>query len=525
MDTGTFSREATIRICGKLEFEEALHDSLLYLRQVMPVDKLFLQFFDAELKAFRTIAIVTPEQGKEVDQVVPLSPEALRELAGYEELFRRGQGGSIAWLFRGGLYDQAVIRDYFPFHKTEITSLLVMPLGLEEQMLGRGSMFLVTEGEEKFTQEQADLLTLLKEAFTIAMSNALRHREVLRLRDRLADDNRYLRRELFRISGDEIVGADFGLREVMRMVHQVAPTESAVLLAGETGVGKDVVANAVHYASPRREGPFIAVNCGAIPETLLDSELFGHEKGAFTGALSRKRGRFERAHQGTIFLDEIGEMPLNAQVRLLRVLQNREIERIGGTERVPVDIRVIAATNSDLEPMVRSGRFREDLWFRLNVFPIVIPPLRERTTDLPALVQHFLERKARELKLEGRPELAPGAIDELLAYSWPGNVRELENLVERAMILYRDEPLRFSLGVSEGGRQRSAVPESVEGKFLNLDEAFERQIRRVLEMTGGKIHGPGGAGELLGVNPNTLRSKMRKLGIPHGRHLKKQGQD
>jgi transcriptional regulator with GAF, ATPase, and Fis domain len=298
----------------------------------------------------------------------------------------------------------------------------------------------------------------------------------------------------------------------------VAPTESPVLLTGETGVGKDVIANAIHLGSRRRGGPFVAVNCGAIPESLLDSELFGHEKGAFTGALSRKRGRFERADRGTILLDEIGEMPPEAQVRLLRVLQHREIERVGGTERIPVDIRIIAATNSDLPAMVEAGRFREDLWFRINIFPIDVPPLRDRPSDIPALVQHFVERKAAELKLGQTPRLAPGAVEQLIAYDWPGNVRELENLVERAMILHRGEALRFDdLDATLPSRADARSPDGDQG-VLDLDTVNRRHIQRVLSMTDGKIHGPGGAGELLGINPNTLRYRMRKLGIPFGRH-------
>jgi transcriptional regulator with GAF, ATPase, and Fis domain len=297
----------------------------------------------------------------------------------------------------------------------------------------------------------------------------------------------------------------------------VAPTDSPVLLTGETGVGKDVIANAIHLGSPRREGPFIPVNCGAIPDSLMDSELFGHEKGAFTGALATKRGRFERADRGTILLDEIGEMPLDAQVRLLRVLQHREIERVGGTDRIPVDIRIIAATNKDLPEMVRTGRFREDLWFRLNVFPIAIPPLRRRSADIPALVQHFIERKSGELKIGETPQLAPGAIDDLMAYEWPGNVRELENIIERAMIVHRGEQLCFEdLGATRHAPEARASAGHT-GTPLELDVVVAAHIRRVLEMAGGKIHGPGGAGELLGVNPNTLRSKMRKLGIPFGR--------
>jgi transcriptional regulator with GAF, ATPase, and Fis domain len=395
-------------------------------------------------------------------------------------------------------------------------SLILMPVLPDEQMpAGQtlGVLVLATDQRGAYTEEHAELLTTLIAPFGVATANALKHRELSRLKEILADDNRSLHREMQSQVGDEIVGADFGLREVSHKVRQVASTESPVLLTGETGVGKDVIANAIHLGSPRRDGPFIPVNCGAIPDSLMDSELFGHEKGAFTGALSRKRGRFERAHGGTILLDEIGEMPLPAQVRLLRVLQHREIERVGGTERIPVDIRIVAATNKDLPTMARAGRFREDLWFRLNVFPITVPPLRERTGDIPALVHHFIERKAKELKIADRPRLAPGAIDDLLAYPWPGNVRELENLVERAMILHRGEPLRFDDLGAPPPEQTAMASAAGEDENLVLDEVIARHIKRVLGMTGGKIHGPGGAGELLGVNPNTLRNKMKKLGI------------
>jgi transcriptional regulator with GAF, ATPase, and Fis domain len=414
-----------------------------------------------------------------------------------------------------------VAREMLRYHGLQGSSILRMQLTTED---GRfGSVVVTAAGADRYTAEDARLLQLLEDPFTIAMANNLVHREVLRLRDRLADDNRQLQRELLHISGDEIVGVDFGLREVMHKVRQVAPTDSPVLLTGETGVGKDVIANAIHLGSLRRDGPFIPVNCGAIPESLLDSELFGHEKGAFTGALSRKRGRFERADTGTILLDEIGEMPLEAQVRLLRVLQHREIERVGGTDRIPVDIRIIAATNNDLATMVRAGRFREDLWFRLNVFPIVVPPLRDRGGDIPALVQHFIERKAGELKIGETPQLAPGAIDDLMAYDWPGNVREIENLVERAMILHRGEPLRFDdLGTSHPRIATGPSPAS-DDEPLDLDTLISRHIRRVLGMTGGKIHGPGGAGELLGMNPNTVRFRMRKLGIPFRKQLSSRG--
>jgi len=389
-----------------------------------------------------------------------------------------------------------------------MSSAMSLPLVIGDHIVG--ALALLAEGDDRYSEDHARLYATLKEPFFVAMSNTLRHAEVVQLKNRLADDNRYLNRELRRMVGDEIVGADFGLREVMHQVRQVAPTESPVLLLGETGVGKDVIANAIHLGSPRRDGPFIPVNCGAIPDSLVDTELFGHEKGAFTGAAAAKRGRFERANGGTILLDEIAEMPLDAQVRLLRVLQTREIERVGGTDRIPVDIRVIAATHRDLEERVRAGTFREDLWFRLNVFPIVIPPLRERVSDVPALVHHLIDRKAAELKVGETPRLAPGAIEGLMAYHWPGNVRELENVIERAMILHRDEPLRFD---DLGSRLSTPGPPGPSGGGLHLDGVVARHIAQVLGMTGGKIHGPGGAAELLGVNASTLRYRMEKLGV------------
>jgi transcriptional regulator with GAF, ATPase, and Fis domain len=352
------------------------------------------------------------------------------------------------------------------------------------------------------------------------MSNTLKHREVLKLKDMLADDNRYLHSELHRIAGDEIVGSNFGLKLVMNRVQQVASMDSPVLILGETGTGKDLIAHAIHNSSGRSNGPFVSINCGAIPDSLIDSELFGHEKGAFTGAFSKKRGRFERANKGTIFLDEIGELPAAAQVRLLRVLQSREIERVGGVETISLDIRVIAATNRNLEEMVKNRKFREDLWFRLNVFPLLVPPLRHRKSDIPSLVQHFIDRKAKELKIAAIPILGDGAINTLMAYDWPGNVRELENVIERAMILHRDNPLCFDdLGLSPVEPVNPAVIGSKD-ETMELDAMVKGHIQRVLTLTEGKIHGPGGAGEILGVNPDTLRSRMKKLGIPFRKRKK-----
>jgi transcriptional regulator with GAF, ATPase, and Fis domain len=497
IDENEFFGSATLRICGNLAIEDAMRACTRYIGEFIPVDRMFLQVFEQDLGAMRTLGIATAKTGETVDLLTPLAD-------GSREQIRRVREEHTEETVVIDSEDRnPVAREMLRFHGIQGWSILRMRLATDDGRLG--AVVLTAEGADRYVADHARLLGLLEEPFTIALANVLVHREVVRLRDRLAEDYRHLQKDLLRITGDEIVGADFGLREVMHQVRHVAPTES------------------IHLGSPRRDGPFIPVNCGAIPDTLLDSELFGHEKGAFTGALARKRGRFERANGGTILLDEIGEMPLPAQVRLLRVLQHREIERVGGTSRIPVDIRIIAATNQDLAAMVRAGRFREDLWFRLNVFPIEVPPLRDRKGDLPALLQHFIERKASELKIGETPQLAPGAIDQLMAYDWPGNVRELENLVERAMILrHGAEPLRFDELASALLTGRETAAPTAEGEALNLDALIAAHIRRVLGMTGGKIHGPGGAGELLGVNPNTLRHRMRKLGIPFRKDLREE---
>jgi transcriptional regulator with GAF, ATPase, and Fis domain len=290
------------------------------------------------------------------------------------------------------------------------------------------------------------------------------------------------------------------------------------LLLGDTGTGKEVIATAMHNLSPRRNGPFIKVNCGAIPESLMDSELFGHEKGAFTGALFQKRGRFERADGGTIFLDEIGELTPGAQVRLLRVIQEKEIERVGGTEPIALDIRVIAATHRNLEAMLAEGKFREDLYFRLKVFPIVIPPLKERRADIPALVSYFMAKKSREMGLVEISVLAQGAIDRLMQYDWPGNVRELQNAVERAIILSQGKPLTFDeIGTVVSKPLPLAASRQTGLSSCSFEEAMVNHIRHALEATGGRVGGEKGAARLLNMNPSTLRTKMRRLGIPFGR--------
>jgi transcriptional regulator with GAF, ATPase, and Fis domain len=300
---------------------------------------------------------------------------------------------------------------------------------------------------------------------------------------------------------------------VIQQVEQVAPLDSPVLITGETGVGKELIANSLHGTSNRSKGPFIAVNCGAIPESLLDSELFGFEKGAFTGADQKKAGYFEQADNGSLFLDEVGELSLQAQTKLLRVLQNKTIQRVGGNKQLPIDVRVIAATNRNLERMMKERRFRRDLWYRLNVFPIKVPPLRDRKRDIPVLVQYLINNKLLEMNLPFQPCFAPKAIEQLIAYDWPGNIRELQNILERALILCKGTPMSFAGLALKNANPEGQTDAYQNGRFLNMEEMMVRHINQSLILSNGKIDGPGGAAELLKMNPSTLRARMKKLNI------------
>ncbi|MCP4131149.1 MAG: AAA family ATPase [bacterium] len=519
IDKNEFFREATLRICGNLEIDRAMHACFEYIGSIIPLDTMYMELFEQDFGSMRVIAKTTKEESMQMDLLVPLSRDAKNALKTGSAKVEQLSTGPV-WMVNDPDIEP-ITKGMLGFLGEKKSSVLGMLLIITDKPIG--SLICLARGKDRYDNSHQELLALLREPFYIALSNALAHREVTRLKDMLIDDNRYLQRELMNRSGDNIIGSNFGLKGVMEMVRQVADPDSPVLLLGETGTGKDLIANAVHYSSSRHDGPFISVNCGAIPESLIDSELFGHEKGAFTGALTQKRGRFERAHQGTIFLDEVGELPPQVQVRLLRVLQNREIERVGGTKTIALDIRIITATNRNLEEMVRENLFREDLWFRLNVFPIVLPPLRERKSDIPALLQHFLLQKARELKLLSIPELEPGSIEILMKYSWPGNVRELENVIERALILNRNGPVGFKHLQQTGKRESVDFKEDMDSSQSSqtLDEVISRHIQQVLLKTNGKIHGPGGAAELLGVNASTLRNRMNKLGIEYGHSAKK----
>jgi transcriptional regulator with GAF, ATPase, and Fis domain len=384
-----------------------------------------------------------------------------------------------------------------------------------------GLLVLLNRGNRPFRAEHEEMLRALLEPMTIALENDRRLRELTMLREAVEADNRSLLSRLDRHDiSDSIVGAGTGLRVVMEQVELVARSDVPVLILGETGSGKEVVARTIHKRSRRAPGPFLRVNCGAIPADLVDSELFGHEKGSFTGAVGERKGWFERADGGTLFLDECGELPLAAQVRLLRILQDGSFQRVGGERQLHVDVRIVAATHRDLQAMAAEGRFREDLWYRLAVFPVQLPPLRERREDIAALAAHFAVRAAKRL---GSPPLLPTPDDVavLMGYPWPGNVRELAAVIERAAILGDGRRLNVTEALGTAPRPalaRIASPPSPPvvaetGELLTLDTAMARHIETALARCRGRIEGPDGAACLLNINPHTLRARMRKLGV------------
>ncbi len=337
------------------------------------------------------------------------------------------------------------------------------------------------------------------------------HDELHQLKNQLEAENIYLQQELQRDERfGEIVGQSDAIKYVLFKITQVAPTDSTVLLTGETGTGKELVARAIHGASPRKDQPLIKVNCAALSPTLIESELFGHEKGAFTGAAGRKQGRFELANGGTIFLDEIGELSLDLQVKLLRVIQENEFERLGGNKTMKVDVRIIAATNRNLKLEVEQGTFREDLWYRLNVYPITMPPLRQRKEDIPLLVEHFAATYARKAG-KSISSVSPRAMQSLQEHSWPGNIRELANVIERAVIHTQGNVLHV-VDQFEPVEDDSAPTQT-------LEEVERDYILRTLESTGWRVEGKHGAAKVLGLNPSTLRTRMLKLGIQRRRAL------
>lgn len=414
-----------------------------------------------------------------------------------QEVARTGKGCILGMGSRGDPGDR---------HNDTIRSRICVPMVFNDRVVGvlyHDNRLL----SSAFKESDLELLSYFAAQAAIALDNAAAYEEVRRLNKKLKEEKLYYEEQhLQSLHFEEMVGESPPILGVLRRIEQVARTETTVLISGETGVGKELVARAIHRHSPRRDKPFIRVHCSALPEGLIPSELFGHEKGAFTGAVGRRIGRFELADGGTLFLDEIGDLPLEIQVRLLRVLQTKEFERVGGMDTLRSDFRLVAATNRDLEAEVRAGRFRSDLFYRLNVFPIYVPPLRERREDIPLLAGHFLRIHAKKTgrTFQAIPE---EEMRKLMEYEWPGNVRELENVIERGVILSNGPYFRVpELGTGHPG------PHASKG-HLTLRDYERLYILRTLEGTGWKIRGPGGAAEILDIHPSTLRSRMKKLGL------------
>jgi formate hydrogenlyase transcriptional activator len=407
------------------------------------------------------------------------------------------------------------LRERFPatfqvMSREGMESLCTIPLLIGESC--RGVLFCMAAAEGAYRDLPQPLLEKVAVAVAVALDDCLAHEEVRQLRDRLEAENVYLQEEIkTEYNFEEIIGQSTPLKQLLRKVEQVAPTETTVLIEGETGTGKELLARAIHNLSPRKEHPLVKVNCGAIPAGLVESELFGHEKGAFTGATQRRIGRFELANGGTIFLDEVTELPPETQVKLLRVLQEGEFERLGSSQSLKVDVRVIAATNRDLKQVIKNGSLRSDLFYRLSVFPVEVPPLRERQSDIPLLVNFFLSRYAKKLGKEIQG-VSKDTMDRLTKYGWPGNIRELQNVIERAVVVAEGPIVRIdeSMLRIDGSSQASGL--------VTLEDMERAHIVRALMETKWVIHGTQGAASILGINPSTLRSRIQKLGIRRPDH-------
>ena len=512
IDENKFIMECTMRLCSSLNPDVALSNLLIYLKDYIPVVGLHLGTIDTVNHGFSFFGWATLDNWQRPKPFVPI-PSHLRD-----RIYRFWSDNSAFEVINfDKIYNNPELKEI-----TQLVWPLASRITMRIDMKGEriGGIGLWMKGKEKFTKTDIELIFKIKNPVGIAMGNALKYQDVKKVKEDISADIRYLREQLFKISGDEIIGSDSGLKEVVRKIDQVADLDTPVLLLGETGVGKEVIANTLHKKSSRKNGPFIKVNCGALPDSLIDSELFGYEKGAFTGAVTQKRGRFEQAHNGTIFLDEIGDLSLSGQIRLLRILENLEIVRVGGGLPIRINVRVLAATNKDLEKMVLTGEFREDLYFRLNVFPIFIPPLRRRKEDLLLLTNYFIQTKSRELNINNNPKISPKILETLEGYNWPGNVRELKNMVERSLIEAKGNPKSLYLDLQPTVRRHNwhVTPSAIlKDKICSLDDTIKNQIEAAMDLANGKVHGPNGAAALLKIHPSTLRAKMRKLNISFGK--------
>jgi formate hydrogenlyase transcriptional activator len=496
--------DLTNRMVSNLNLRDVLREISANIRRVMQCDGVGIDLPDPEDRRLRLYALDFPD-----------NPGIIEE--GFEPPI--DDKASAARVFESGqaliLSREELQREPLPPH-LDILSLAHVPLQGRNGIVG--VLSLGARREDAFSADDLAFLTQIARQVAIAVENAVAFGEVSDLKNKLARENLYLEDEIrSELKFEEIVGKSEALRRVLQQVETVAPTDSTVLIYGETGTGKELVARALHNLSARRANSFVKLNCAAIPTGLLESELFGHERGAFTGAISQRVGRFELAHHGTMFLDEIGEVPLELQPKLLRVLQEREFERLGSARTLRTDARLIAATNRDLEELVNEQKFRSDLYYRLNVFPIRVPALRERPEDIPLLVRHFVQQFSRRLS-KTIDTIPSETMTTLVKYPWPGNIRELQNVIERAAILTAGPVLKVATEDLRARTNNAVMPSRAPSRPSRnmrsiLDDAERRQILAALEQANWTIAGPNGAAALLDTKRSTLQSRIKKLGI------------
>ena len=499
-------------IITNLTQEELLRSISGALHRFIGFDRCAITLYQPERDTFRFLAV----EGELQSDFFQTGMETRRSETSVGWVF-----DNLQWRVCGDLQNLAEFDNERRLAAEGIHSICVFPMTLQGKCIG--TLSFVSRERDRYSNEDAMFLQEVANQVVLAIRNMQSYDEIASLKGRLEKENVYLREELrAEHNFEEIVGNSPALLKVLRDVERVAPTDSTVLIFGETGTGKELVARAIHSRSPRNSRALVNVNCSAISAGLVESELFGHVKGAFTGALDRRVGRFELANGGTIFLDEIGELNLETQVKLLRVLQEREFEPVGSSRTVSVDVRVIAATNRNLREAVEAGRFRADLFYRLNVFPIEVPPLRERRTDIPKLVAFILSRLSKRLgkKIEG---VSQESMDHLLNYGWPGNIRELQNVIERAVIVSSESVLSLDADLipvagvktSENHGMRESEGRASESALAlpTLMEVERNHILAALQKAGGKIEGANGAAKILDLHPNTLRHRIQKLGI------------
>jgi formate hydrogenlyase transcriptional activator len=490
----------TNAVVTQLDTRELFRAVAPALRRCCSADVAALSVYDPEAGVLRHHVCDAPEDFRTASDV-PMPGESTIDGSATGYVFKTGEPRIFSASDLEAFPESAFICS------RGIRTACAVPLATAHGIMG--TLNLGAFAEDAFSPRQFPLLTRVAGQIAIALRNAFSYERIEALNAQLAREKLYLEDEIRSENQfGEIVGRSRALARVLREIRTVAPTDSTVLITGETGSGKELVARAIHEASRRHEQAFVKLNCAAIPTGLLESELFGHEKGAFTGAINARVGRFELAHRGTVFLDEIGEIPLELQPKLLRVLQEREFERLGSSRTVRTDARLIAATNRDLASLVTEQKFREDLFYRLNVFPVVVPPLRERREDIPMLVRHFAQEFARRMK-KSIETIPSETMEALIRYEWPGNIRELQNLVERAVILSPGQTLEVPLAALA---TRASAP-SPAGAEETLQAADRRHIISALERSNWVIAGPNGAAARLGVKRSTLQFRMRKLGI------------